>query len=79
MTWNDWLSVGAIVFTAVNGWMNVRMENRILQMRIYVTDHYVSKDDLGKIVERLERVLERLESRVDGRKPRSNRGELISE
>lgn len=58
----------SLAVTGFNAWGRLQMKNEVLQLRVYVSDHYVSKDALEQVVQRLERLLDRLEQKVEGRK-----------
>jgi hypothetical protein len=60
------LTLASLGMSALNAWGRLQIKNEILQLRVYVSDHYVSKDTLDQVVQRLERLLDRLEQRVDG-------------
>lgn len=54
----------ALALGALLAYLHVKTQNEILQLRIYVSDHYVSKDALDRIVARLEKLIEKLESKL---------------
>ena len=60
------MTLASLAISAFNAWSRVQMKNEVLQLRVYVSDHYVSKDALEQVVARLERLLDRLEQRIDG-------------
>jgi hypothetical protein len=60
----DWMSILAIAMTCLNAWFGLRMKTEILQLRIYVSDNYVSKNALKEIIDRLEKLIEKLEQKT---------------
>jgi hypothetical protein len=58
------ISLVSLGLGGMNAWSRVQMKNEILQMRVYVSDHYISTEAFDKCLQRLERLIEKLEQKI---------------
>jgi hypothetical protein len=60
-------TVLALVMTALNAWGRTQVRSEVLQLRLHISEHYVTNKELEQIIQRLEKLVERLERRIEER------------